>query len=143
MDELHKFYLEDLTLGQSAVFARTVTEADIVLFAGVSGDTNPIHLNEEYARETMFKGRIAHGILSAGLISAVLGTILPGPGCIYVAQNLRFKAPVRIGDTVHARVEVTEIIPEKKRAIFLTTCTVRGTVVIEGEATLMIPSRAG
>ncbi len=124
-----------------AVMARTVTDADIVLFAGVSGDTNPIHLNQEYAATTMFKTRIAHGMLSAAFISAVLGTKLPGPGAVYVSQTLRFKAPVRVGDTVTARVEVTEVAIERKRASFKTECLVGGKVVIEGEATLMVPNR--
>ena len=117
-----------------------MTDADIVLYAGISGDNNPVHMNEEYAKGTTFGGRIAHGMLSAGFISAVLGTKLPGPGCIYVSQSLRFKAPVRVGDTVTAKVELTELNPEKKRATFKTTCTVMGTVVIDGEATLLIPA---
>jgi 3-hydroxybutyryl-CoA dehydratase len=141
MSDIHGYFFEDLAIGMTASFGRTVTEADIVLFAGVSGDTNPIHLNEEYAAATMFKGRIAHGMLSAGFISSVLGTKLPGPGAIYVAQSLRFKAPVRIGDTVTATVEVTELMPEKKRASFKTICLVKNAVVIDGEATLMVPSR--
>jgi len=141
MSEIHGYFIEDLRVGMDAVMARTVTEADIVLFAGVSGDTNPIHLNQEYAATTMFKTRIAHGMLSAGFISAVLGTKLPGPGAVYVSQTLRFKAPVRIGDTVTARVEVTDIALEKKRATFKTECLVAGKIVIEGEATLMVPSR--
>jgi 3-hydroxybutyryl-CoA dehydratase len=140
MNDIHGYFFEDLKLGMTASFARTVTEADIVLFAGVSGDTNPIHINEEYAAATQFKGRIAHGMLSAAFISCVLGTKLPGPGAVYVAQSLRFKAPVRIGDTVVATVELTELIAERKRANFKTNCFVRGTIVIEGEATLMVPS---
>ena len=131
---------EALTVGMTASQARTVTDADIVLYAGISGDNNPVHMNEEYAKGTTFGGRIAHGMLSAGFISAVLGTKLPGPGCIYVSQSLRFKAPVRVGDTVTAKVELTELNPEKKRATFKTTCTVMGTVVIDGEATLLIPA---
>ena len=134
-------FFEDLAVGQSASFAKTVTEADIVLFAGVSGDTNPVHLDQEFAAKTMFKGRIAHGMLSAGFISTVLGTKLPGPGCIYISQTLKFKAPVKIGDTVVAKVELTELVAEKKRATFKTTCSVGGTVVIEGEAVTMVPSR--
>ena len=135
-------YFEDIAVGQSATFAKTVTEADIVLFAGVSGDTNPVHLDAEYAAGTMFKSRIAHGMLSAGFISAVFGTKLPGPGAIYVSQSLKFKAPVRIGDTVTARVEVTALVPEKKFVTFKSQCLVGGKVVIDGEATLMVPSRA-
>ena len=141
MSDLQGYYFEDLSVGQTATYAKTVTETDIVLFAGISGDTNPVHLNEEFASTTMFKGRIAHGMLSAGFISTVFGTKLPGPGCIYLAQNLKFKAPVKIGDTVVAKVEVTELNPEKKRANFKTTVTVGTTVVIDGDATLMVPSR--
>ncbi len=133
--------IEDLSVGMTASFAKTVTEADIVLFAGISGDTNPVHLNQEYASSTMFQGRIAHGMLSVSFISAVLGTKLPGPGAIYMGQTLRFKAPVRAGDTVTARATVTEVIPEKRRVVVRTVCTVGETVVIEGEATLMVPTR--
>lgn len=140
-DELHGLYFEDLRLGQSAVYARTVTEADIVLFAGVSGDTNPVHINEEFASGTMFSGRIAHGMLTASLISAVIGTRLPGPGAIYVSQTLRFKAPVRIGDTVTARATITDLVPDKRRATIATVATVRNKVVLEGEAIVMVPQR--
>ncbi|MDF2097353.1 MaoC family dehydratase [Aquibaculum arenosum] len=141
MDELHGYYFEDLRVGMTDVISRTVTESDIVLFAGVTGDTNPVHLDQAFAEQTMFKGRIAHGVLGAGLISAVFGTKLPGAGCIYVDQNLRFRAPVRIGDTMVARVTLKELIPAKNRAIFDTRCVVGDTVVVEGDATLMVESR--
>jgi 3-hydroxybutyryl-CoA dehydratase len=141
MTELQAYYFEDLTIGLAAVFSRTVTETDVIMFSGISGDTNPLHLNDEYASCTRFKGRIAQGMLVAGFISAAFSTKLPGQGCVYVTQNLRFKAPVRIGDTVHARVEVTALLPEKKRAQFKTTCSVGGIVVIDGDATMMVPSR--
>lgn len=139
--EFNGYFIEDLSVGMTAVFAKTVTEADIVLFAGISGDTNPVHLNEEYAGTTMFKGRIAHGMLSAGFISALLGTKLPGPGCIYMSQNLKFKAPVRAGDTVVARGTVTDVNAAKRRVTIQTTCTVGDTVVLDGEALLMVPTR--
>ena len=135
------FCIEDLTLGLSASYGKTVTDADIVLFAGVSGDTNPVHLDQSFAEKTPFKGRIAHGMLSAGFISTVLGTKLPGPGAIYMSQTLKFKAPVKIGDTVTATCTVTEIIPEKRRAVLSTICKVGDTIVIEGEAMVMVPSR--
>jgi 3-hydroxybutyryl-CoA dehydratase len=135
------YFIEDLKTGQSASFAKTVTDADIVLFAGVSGDTNPVHLDQTFAEKTPFKTRIAHGMLSAGFISTVFGTKLPGPGSIYMSQTLRFKAPVKIGDTVVATCTVTEIIAEKRRAMFSTICKVGDTVVIEGEAMIMVPSR--
>ncbi len=141
-DDLSGFFVEDLTVGQTASYAKTVTEADIVLFAGVSGDTNPVHLNQDFAAKTMFKGRIAHGMLSAGFISTVLGTKLPGPGAIYLSQTLKFKAPVRAGDTVVARATVTGIVPDKRRVTLATTCHVGDTLVIEGEAVVMVPSRA-
>jgi 3-hydroxybutyryl-CoA dehydratase len=134
-------FYEDITVGQTATFGKTVTEADILMFSGVSGDTNPVHLNQEFAETTMFKGRIAHGMLSAGLISAVFGTKLPGPGCIYVNQTLKFKAPVRIGDTVIAKVECTGKLDDKKFVTFRTTCYVGDKAVVDGEATLMVPSK--
>ena len=135
------YFIEDLKTGQAASFAKIVSEADIVLFAGVSGDTNPVHLDQSFAEKTPFKTRIAHGMLSAGFISTVFGTKLPGPGSIYMSQTLRFKAPVKIGDTVVATCTVTEIIAEKRRAMFSTVCKVGDTVVIEGEAMIMVPSR--
>ncbi|MDA8049813.1 MAG: MaoC family dehydratase [Rhodospirillales bacterium] len=133
---------EDLSIGMTASVAKTITEADIVLYAAVSTDTNPVHLDEESAAHSMFKGRIAHGMLSAGLISAALGTKLPGPGTIYLSQSLRFRAPVRPGDTVSATVEVTALDPERKRATLKTTCFVKGKPVIEGEALVQVPTRA-
>lgn len=140
--ESYGYRFEDLQMGMTASVSRTVTEADILMFAGVSGDTNPVHLDAEFAASTMFGGRIAHGMLSAGLISAVFGTRLPGPGCIYLSQNLKFKAPVKIGDTVVARVTIKELKTEKRRATFSTVCTVGETVVLDGEAEIMVPARA-
>lgn len=139
--EMHGYYLEDLKVGMSAVFGKTVTEADIMAFAGVSGDTNPVHLHHDFAANTLFKGRVAHGMLSASFISTILGTKLPGPGCIYVSQNLQFKAPVKAGDTVTARAVITEIIPEKRRVVLKTTCSVGEKVVIDGEAVALVPNR--
>jgi len=139
--DLHGHYLEDITVGMSESYAKTVTDADVVMMAAISGDTNPVHLNEEFARETIFKGRIAHGMLSAAFISTVFGTKLPGPGAIYVKQSLNFKAPVKVGDTVWATVTCKEIVPEKRRVVFDTVCTVLGKVVVDGEATLMVDSR--
>ncbi len=135
------YNFDQLEVGMSAAIGRTVGEADILMFAGVTGDTNPVHLDEEFAASTMFGGRIAHGMLSAGYISTVFGTRLPGPGCIYLSQSLRFKAPVKIGDTVEARVTVIELNEAKRRARFSTVCTVKGKVVLEGEAEIMIPAR--
>ena len=141
MDELRGKYLDEISEGMTAVFSKTVTEADIVLYAGISGDTNPLHLNEEFAKSTMFKGRIAHGMLTAGFVSAVFGTKLPGPGCIYLSQSMKFKAPVRIGDTVVARVTVGAIDQNKGRVTFATTCHVGDQVVLDGEAQLLVPRR--
>lgn len=133
---------EDMAVGMTARFSKTITDADLVLFVGVSGDTNPVHLDEDYASGTMFKGRVAHGALTASFISTVLGTKLPGPGSIYVAQTLKFTAPVHVGDTVTARCEVISLVPERRFAIFKTQCFVRDTLVIDGEATLKLPARA-
>jgi 3-hydroxybutyryl-CoA dehydratase len=139
--EFYGYGFEDLTVGMTAALSRTVTDADILMFAGVSGDTNPVHLDGEFAGASMFGGRIAHGMLSASYISAVFGTKLPGPGCIYLGQSLRFKAPVKVGDTVVARVTVRELVNEKRRAVFDTVCTVAGKVVLEGQAEIMVPAR--
>jgi 3-hydroxybutyryl-CoA dehydratase len=135
--------LEDLAVGQSAERSHVVTEADIAAFAEVSGDFNPVHMDETFAQATQFKGRIAHGVLSATYISAVLGEMLPGHGAIYISQNLRFRRPVRIGDEVTARVTVTAIDGEKARVSLDTVCLVTGKAVIEGEAVLMVPRRGG
>lgn len=129
---------ERLNVGETASRTKTVTMADIVGFAAVSGDTNPIHLDEDYARTTRFEGRIAHGMLAGGLISAVLGTQLPGPGAIYLAQSLKFRAPVRPGDLVTAAVTVKEVRADH-RLVLATRCTVDGRTVVEGEATLLLP----
>ncbi len=136
------YAIEDITVGMTAEFAKVLTQADIAAFAEISGDTNPVHLDDAYAAATLFKGRIAHGMLTAGLISAVLGTKLPGPGCIYLSQELNFRAPVKPGDKVTAKVTVTEVIPEKKRVLLQTHCLVDGKVVLDGQAKLMLPSRA-
>lgn len=141
MDMLHGYYFEDLEEGMVDVFAKTITDADIITFAGISGDTNPVHLNHEFASETIFEGRIAHGMLTASFLSTVIGTKMPGPGCIYVSQNLRFKAPVRSGDTVVAKCTVTKMIPEKKFIELKTVCSVGDKVVVDGEATIMVPTR--
>jgi 3-hydroxybutyryl-CoA dehydratase len=134
-------FFEDLSVGQEASLSKTVTEADIAAFAEISGDKNPVHLDAQYAAGTMFKERIAHGMLSAAYISAVFGMKLPGPGAIYISQTLNFKAPVKIGDTVVATVKVAELIPEKKRARFECVCSVNGKPVVQGEAVLMVPAR--
>jgi 3-hydroxybutyryl-CoA dehydratase len=138
---LKGYFFEDMQIGMEATYTRKVQESDITTFAQISGDVNPVHVNEEYAAKSLFKGRIAHGILTASYISTVFGTKLPGPGCIYVSQTLKFRAPVRINDEVTAKVVVTGLAPEKKRVIFSCACIVNDKAVLEGEAVLMVPSR--
>ena len=134
--------IDEIRVGDSAEMAKTVTESDIALFAGVTGDFNPVHIDAVAAEKSMFGGRIAHGMLSAGFISAVLGMRLPGPGSIYLSQTLRFTKPVRIGDTVTARVEVLEVITAKRRVRLATVCRNQNNeTVVEGEAVVMIERR--
>ena len=134
--------IDELSVGQAAEVAKTVTESDIALFAGVTGDFNPVHIDAVEAKKSVFGERIAHGMLSAGFISAVLGMRLPGPGSIYLSQTLRFTKPVRIGDTVTARAEVLEVIAAKRRVRLATTCrNQNGEVVVEGEAVVMMEKR--
>lgn len=129
---------EKLEIGMYDSLGKTVTRSDVVIFAGTSLDVNPLHLNEEYAKTTMFKGRIAHGMIGAGLISAVLGTKLPGQGTIYLSQNLKFIAPVKIGDTITAKVEIIELTDAKKMVKLRTTCVNQdGVLVIDGEAKVL------
>jgi 3-hydroxybutyryl-CoA dehydratase len=134
--------INELEVGERAEFSKTISEADIYLYAGVTGDMNPAHINEAYARTTFFKTRIAHGLLPAGFISTAIAMQLPGPGSIYLRQELNFKAPVRIGDTITAQVEVVEIMKEKKHVRLKTHCINQdGTVVLDGEA-IVSPPRA-
>ena len=135
------YCFEDLRVGQTATLSKTITEADILMYSAVSLDTNPIHLDEEVASHSRFGGRIAHGMLSAGLISALLGTRLPGPGTIYMRQSLTFKAPVRIGHTVRAIVEITDLNLPQKSVTLRTRCLVKDDVVIDGEAVVLVPTR--
>lgn len=135
------YYIEDLEPGMAESFSKTVTARDVELFGEVSGDVNPVHFDEEFARGTIFKGRIAHGVLSASYISTVLGMEMPGPGTIFMSLTTRFKAPVRIGDTVVATCTVRETVPEKRRVTFDCVCKVGDTVVVEGEAMVMAPAR--
>ena len=134
--------IKELSVGDTAEFAKTVSESDIYLYAGITGDLNPAHINEEYAKGTFFKTRIAHGMLPAGFISTAMGTRLPGPGTVYVKQELNFLAPVHIGDTITARIEITEIIHRKNRVKLKTLCINQdGTTVLDGEA-LVSPPKA-
>lgn len=135
------YFFEDIQEGMQASFSKTVTEADIVMFAGVTGDLNPVHVDAEFAAGTMFKQRIAHGMLSASFISTVIGTRMPGPGCIYVSQNVRFRAPVFIGDTITATATITGLKPEKNMVMLETVCTVGDKQVITGDAVVLVPRR--
>jgi 3-hydroxybutyryl-CoA dehydratase len=120
-------------------YSQTITDADVKAFAGISGDHNPVHVNDEYAEASRYKKRIAHGLISASFFSALFGTKLPGPGCVYVSQNLSFKRPVYLGDTVTATVAVKDIDTSKRRVFFRTTCKVKNKTVIDGEAELYVP----
>ncbi len=132
--------ISELKIGDKEFVQKTISEGDIYLYAGITGDLNPAHINEEYAKNTIFKGRIAHGMLTAGLVSAVIGMKLPGPGTIYLAQELKFTAPVRIGDTIKAEGEIIEINTEKNRVKIRTTCiNQNGDFVLQGVATVMPP----
>ncbi|MDW4497112.1 MaoC family dehydratase [Sulfitobacter sp. D35] len=133
--------IEDIEMGMCRHLVKVITDADIELFAQVSTDHNPVHLDDDYARDTIFEGRIAHGMLTAGLISAVIGEQLPGHGTVYLGQTLKFLAPVRPGDRVHAEVRVVDIEPARRRVMLDCHCAVNGKKVLVGEATVMAPSR--
>src|SRR6195256_6386339 len=139
---LQILYFEDLSVGMAETLSKTVASSDVVGFAQLTGDRNPIHLSEHFAAKTSFGGRIAHGLYTASLISAVLGTRLPGPGAIYISQTLNFRAPVRIGDTVDVTVTVAELIPDRQRARLTCICKVADEVVLDGEALVKVPSIA-
>ena len=138
---LQMLYFEDLSVGMTEALKKTIDSSDVAGFAEVTGDRNPIHLSEHFAAKTPFGTRIAHGLYTASLISAVLGTRLPGPGAVYISQTLNFRAPVKIGDTVEVSVEVAELIPEKSRARLACKCLVDGEVVLDGEAWVKVPSK--
>ena len=142
MLELRTLFFEDLSVGMSELLTKTIDASDVVGFAQVTGDRNPIHLSEHFAAKTPFRTRIAHGLYTASLISAVLGTRLPGPGAVYVSQTLNFRAPVKIGDVVAVSVTVAELIPERKRARLTCLCRVGDDVVLDGEAWVKVPSQA-
>jgi 3-hydroxybutyryl-CoA dehydratase len=138
----HGYYLEDLSQGMEASVSKTITDADVTAFAELSGDVNPVHLDDAFAADTIFKKRIAHGFLTGALFSTVLGTKLPGPGCIYLSQGLKFRAPVYIGDEVVATCKVTGVDAEKARVTLACDCSVNGKTVLEGEAVMMVDRRA-
>ena len=141
--EFRSLYFEDLSLGMAETLTRTVSTDDVIQFAELTGDRNPIHLSEDFASQTVFKTRIAHGLYTASFISTVLGTRLPGPGVIYFSQTLNFRGPVRIGDTLNVTVTVAELLPERHRARLDCTCVVAGEIVLDGEAWVKVPSRTG
>jgi 3-hydroxybutyryl-CoA dehydratase len=141
LELLHGYYFEDLKEGMRDAFAKTITNSDVSTFTGISGDTNPVHLNHEFASKTLFEGQVVHGMLTASFISTVIGTKLPGAGCIYVSQDLKFLAPVKVGDTVTAVCTVTKLIPKKFLVEMDTVCTVGGEAVLEGKAVILVPSR--
>ncbi len=142
MAEPKGLFLEDLSIGMAASITKEITEEDVIAFASLSGDVNPVHLDEDYARTTRFETRIAHGMLTASLLSAVIGTKLPGPGAIYLSQTLRFRAPVRLGQAVTATCTIQEIDAKRRRVGLACEARVEDTVVIEGEALVLAPSRA-
>jgi len=142
MLELRTLYFEDLSVGMTERLSKTISASDVVGFAEVTGDRNPIHLSEHFAAKTRFGTRIAHGLYTASLISAVLGTRLPGPGAVYISQTLNFRAPVKIGDTVDVTVTVMELVPERQRARLKCTCKVGSEVVLDGRALVKVPSAA-
>ena len=137
------YFFEDLAIGMSADFRRVIGDAEMRLFADLTGDTNPLHFDDEFAEQSRFGGRIVHGMCTAALISTVIGTRMPGPGCIYLSQSLRFTAPVRPGDEVVARAVVDRLIPERRRVELETTCSVGEQTVLAGRALAQVPSRAG
>ncbi|HWK00678.1 MAG TPA: MaoC family dehydratase [Xanthobacteraceae bacterium] len=139
--KVHSLYFEDLRLGMRETLMRTVMDDDVLDFARLTGDDNPIHISESYASQTRFGQRIAHGLYTASLISAVLGTRLPGPGAIYRSQTLRFHAPVKIGDVVTVIVEAVELIPEGRQVKFHCEALVDGKTVLDGEALVSVPGR--
>jgi 3-hydroxybutyryl-CoA dehydratase len=139
---LRTLFFEDISVGMTETLNKTISSSDVVGFAQLTGDRNPIHLSEHFAAKTSFRTRVAHGLYTASLISAVLGTRLPGPGAIYISQTLNFRAPVKIGDTVVVTVTVAELIADKQRARLTCTCTVNGEVVLDGEALVKVPSAA-
>jgi 3-hydroxybutyryl-CoA dehydratase len=138
----HGYYFEDLSVGMEASYAKRITNEDVLAFADLSGDVNPVHLSDDFAAGTIFKKRIAHGFLTGSLFSTVLGTKLPGPGCIYLSQSMKFKAPVYIGDEVVATLKITGLDVEKGRATLACDCAVNGKTVLEGEAVMMVDRRA-
>ncbi len=140
-DEQHGYYLEELSIGMHAVFEKTITNADVTLYAGISGDTNPLHINDNFASKTRFKKRIVHGMLTTSLWSTIVGTQLPGPGCAYLSQEMKFVKPVHVGDTVTAVMTVVAIDQEKQRVLLDAECQVNGARVAFGQGETWVPKK--
>ena len=138
---LNSIPIEEIKIGMKASYSQTITDADIKAFAGISGDRNPVHMDEEYASNSRYKKRIAHGLMTASYFSALFGTKIPGEGCVYVSQTLNFKKPVYVGDTVTATVEVFNVDLEKFRVFFRTICRVKQRIVTDGVAEIYIPNK--
>ena len=137
----NKFAIEDIKIGMEVSYSQTITDYDIKNFANISGDRNPVHMSDDYIQQSRFKKRMAHGLMSASFFSALFGTKIPGEGCLYVSQTLRFKKPVYIGDTVTATVIVSDVSIETRKVLFTTICKVKHRVVIDGEAELYVPKK--
>lgn len=140
-EQRHGFYIEDLKPGMSATISKAFSEQDVLQYARLSADDNPLHLDEEFARHARTGGRVIHGMVTASLISAIVGTRLPGPGCLWMSQEMRFVAPVRVGETVTAHAELVELDASRQQVRMTTTCTVESKVVLDGEALMWVPSR--
>lgn len=140
-DQLHGYYIEDLEVGMSTEISKAFSQRDLAMYAELSTDDNPLHMNEEFAARTRTGGSVLHGMITASLISAIIGTRLPGPGCLWMSQEMRFLAPVRVGETVRAAARVTDVDREKQRVRLATVCTVAGHVVLDGHALVWVPSR--
>lgn len=142
-EQMHGYYIEDLDIGMSAEISKAFSQRDLAMYAELSTDDNPLHMNGEFAARTRAGGPVLHGMITASLISAIIGTRLPGPGCLWMSQEIRFLAPVRVGETVHAAARVTDVHPEKQRVRLTTVCSVAGRAVLDGHALVWVPSRRG
>ncbi len=141
-NKLHGFFIQDLKVGQEAILSKTITEADITNFSGVTGDNNPVHISDDFASKTIFKKRVAHGFFTASLISTLIATKLPGPGSIYISQTLKFLAPAYIGDNILTRVIIQKIDKEKRRVNLLTECFISNKKILTGEAEILVDKKS-
>ena len=141
-NKLHGFFIEDLKIGQEAILSKTITEADIANFSGVTGDNNPVHISDDFASKTIFKKRVAHGFFTASLISTLIATKLPGPGSIYISQTLKFLAPAYIGDNILTKAIIQKIDKEKRRVNLLTECFISNKKILTGEAEILVDTKS-